>query len=86
MLTGLETFLLCVLSAFIASVTMLLGLTKKFVLKSECVLTHGPLMKALNEINVNQRILFRMLRAIVVNMEIPVDEKTKILNMSPGED
>ncbi len=85
MCTPLEAFLFAMLAAFISCVGLLITLSSRFVTKNECSLAHKEVVLFRDEMEslcVDIRLIFKMLRAVVVHMDIPREDIEKILNMS----
>ena len=87
--SGLETMLIALLSAFISCAGLFFALTRIFMTRKECNLnlrannsTESQTCRKIDELINAQSLQFRMLRSIIVNMDIDKQEKEKILNMS----
>jgi hypothetical protein len=84
MCTPLEAFLFALLAAVISCVGLFFTLASRFVTKAECDLAHKQVLSYESDIAglcKDIKLIFRMLRAVVVNMDIPREELEKILNM-----
>ena len=80
-MSALESILFAVVSAFIACILLIHRLSGQFVLKSECGLKHDGLAG----LKAQQDLIFRMLRAVIVHLDIPKEEIERILNMNAAD-
>ena len=85
--------LIAVVSVILSAITLLLGMGKIFMTRRECRLQHqaidatdGQTAQRMQELIKIQKAQFQMLRSIVLYMQIPEDQKEKILNMPGARD
>ena len=88
--TGLETALIAAFSAFTACVGLMIGMSRRFISREECQrqeeagsVTSRAIKQHLDRMTLNQDMQCRMLRAIVLHMNLPVEIKNEIMNMQP---
>lgn len=87
--------MLSAITAFVACITLLLIFSRNFMTCKACNIRHELLEKEGKDANrIAERqiaqlikkhdIQFRMLREIIVHLDLPADKKAKILNMTDG--
>lgn len=88
-MTPLETFLFCLVSAVLSAVGTISLLTKKFMTKEECELKHktigtefSTVSDSIDEMCGKQDLMFKMLRSVIVHLDIPKEDIERILNMT----
>lgn len=90
MFSGFETVLISAFMSFISCAGTIYAMTRKFVAKGDCAYHHSGVQredadinKKLERINQKQDMQFRMLRVLILQLELPNDKKVEILNMRP---
>lgn len=79
-LTPLEAILLGSLLATLGAVAVRLFMGAHFVSKSQCAKAHSLSEAADRKFKRDMGTLFRMVRALLVNSDIPRDQQERILN------
>jgi uncharacterized membrane protein YozB (DUF420 family) len=90
--SGLETTLIALITAIVSCVGLFIAMGKVFMTRRECELHNRAIesadtetCKKIQELLNIQSLQFRMLRTIIVYMDIPQDKKEAILNMKGRE-
>jgi hypothetical protein len=85
----METMLIAILTAIISCIALFLTMGKVFMTRRECALQHQAVQTAdsetagkIQELIHIQSLQFKMLRSLIVYMDIPKEKKDAILNMS----
>lgn len=82
--SGLETILISVVVGLVASgvvaAKMFFTLTANFVRRTECEKEH----QISAEVSTKLDLQFRMLRAVILYLDLPPEKKSEILNMRAG--
>lgn len=88
MFTGVETVMISLFTSFLSCAGTIVAMSKKFVVKGDCFFHHQTaqreddgIKEKLERINDKQDLQFRMLRIIIIHMDMPNDKKGEILNM-----
>jgi hypothetical protein len=88
MFSGFETVLISAIMAVLSAGGAILGMTKKFVAKTDCAYHHNSVIQSdteikarLAQISDKQDLQFKMLRTMILHMELPADKKSDLLNM-----
>lgn len=81
--TGLETILIASLSAAVAIFVALIAFSSRFMSRTECEARHRNIClpsEDVAKILQDLKLLFRMVRAIVISLPIDNEKKEEILN------
>jgi hypothetical protein len=88
MFTPLETILITFVSALVVGIIVRSVTAHKFVTCDDCEKHRGSFQEELDSISAkdgkDHAMILRMLRSIVVHLEIPSDKKEAILNDNGG--
>ena len=86
--SGMETILIALITALVSCVGLFFAMSKVFMTRKECQVhlqnntsSESQTCKKIDQLMNIQNLQFRMLRTMILYMDLPQDKKEKILNM-----
>ena len=81
--SDLETILISFCSVVVACACLFFAMGRVYPTRKECEIRHAnnSVQQSIKMIERSQRLQFEMLRAVIINMDLPKAEQERIINM-----